>query len=222
VTRFYWIGSLVLVAVAAGAAAALYPFMPDRIPTHWNIRGEVDGYGAKQWALFLVPAMMAGFLVLFYFLPALSPKHFEVTTFRSTYLYIMLIVTGLFFYIHAITMYASWRVAVDGAKYDLGRPLIAGMFLFFAVLGNVLGKVRKNFYIGVRVPWTLASDRVWNDTHRLAAWLMVGAGLVGFVLTLIGLSPIVAFVLLMFAAIIPIVYSFVHYKSLERRGALGD
>ena len=59
---------------------------------------------------------------------------------------------------------------------DIGRAMIGGMFLFFALLGNVMGKVRKNFYIGIRVPWTLASDRVWNDTHRLAAWMMVAGG----------------------------------------------
>jgi uncharacterized membrane protein len=219
-TRRYWIASLALCAGALAASALLYLRLPDQIPIHWNIRGEVDGYGAKQWALFVMPLAMAGMLVLFYFLPALSPKHFEVDTFRATYLYIMFVVTALFFYMHAITLYGTWKIAVHGGKFDLGRPLIAGIFLFFALLGNVLGKVRKNFYIGVRVPWTLASDRVWNDTHRLAARVFVVAGLIGFVLTISGVSPIFAFVLLIISALVPAVYSFVHYKSLERRGAL--
>ena len=95
------------------------------------------------------------------------------------------------------------------------------MFLFFALMGNVMGKVRKNFYIGVRVPWTLASDRVWNDTHRLAAWVMVAAGLIGFVHDRQRLRrSFVAIVVLIASVFIPMVYSFVHYKSLERRGAL--
>ena len=98
--------------------------------------------------------------------------------------------------------------------------MIAGIFLFIALLGNVMGKVRKNFYIGFRVPWTLASDRVWNDTHRLAAWVMVAAGAIGFVLVIAGVSPIVAIGLLIGSMLIPVVYSFIHYKSLERRGAL--
>jgi len=80
--------------------------------------------------------------------------------------------------------------------------------------------VRKNFYIGIRVPWTLASDRVWNDTHRLAAWVMVAAGVIGFLLVIAGASPIVAIGLLIGSMLIPVVYSFIHYKSLERRGAL--
>jgi uncharacterized membrane protein len=83
-----------------------------------------------------------------------------------------------------------------------------------------MGKVRKNFYIGVRVPWTLASDRVWNDTHRLAAWVMVTVGVIGFLLIIAGVSPMVAIGLLIGSMLIPAVYSFIHYKSLERRGTL--
>ena len=87
-------------------------------------------------------------------------------------------------------------------------------------MGNVMGKVRKNFYIGVRVPWTLASDRVWNDTHRLAAWVMVAAGVIGFAMIVLGAPIMAAFAVLIVSAFIPVIYSFVHYKSLERRGAL--
>ena len=147
------------------------------MPTHWNIEGKVDGWGDKSWATFLMPGMMIGLLILFAFLPALSPKHFEVDTFRSTYLYIMVLTTGLFAYMNGVILLATWQEVREGPKFmDIGRALIGGMFLFFALLGNVMGKVRKNFYIGIRVPWTLASDRVWNDTHRLAAWLMVVGG----------------------------------------------
>ena len=102
---------------------------------------------------------------------------------------------------------------------DIGRALIAGMFLFFALLGNVMGKVRKNFYIGIRVPWTLASDRVWNDTHRLAAWLMVAGGIIGFLLVIAGLPIVWSIGVLLVTFLIPVVYSFVHYKALERQGA---
>ena len=99
-TRIYWIIAFVLLAASIAAPAWLYPGLPDRIPTHWNIEGKVDGYGGK-WTLFVFPVMMVVMLVLFYFLPALSPKHFEVDAFRPTYLYIMDIVLGLFC-LHAV------------------------------------------------------------------------------------------------------------------------
>jgi DNA-binding transcriptional ArsR family regulator/uncharacterized membrane protein len=206
-------------AAAIIAPAWLYPGLPDQIPTHWNIEGKVDGYGGK-WTLFAFPGLMAGMLVLFYFLPALSPKHFEVDTFRPTYLYIMDIVLGLFAYMQGVLLYTVYQSVHAGASFDLGRGFMAGLFLFFALMGNQLGKVRKNFYIGVRVPWTLASDRVWNDTHRLAAWVMSAGGVIGFVLTVLGLSILVSIVILIVSALFPVVYSFVHYKALERSGQL--
>jgi uncharacterized membrane protein len=209
-----------LIVGAVGVSAWLYPSLPQQIPTHCNIKGEIDGYGDKNWALFLLPGMMVPLTLLFYFLPALSPKHFEVDSFRSTYLYIMVLITAMFTYIHGLTLYAVWRNTQHEGAFDLTRPLIGGMFLFFALLGNVMGKIRKNFYIGVRVPWTLASDRVWNDTHRLAAWVMVASGLVGFVLTISGLSLILALVVCIGSMLIPMVYSFFHYKALERAGEL--
>jgi uncharacterized membrane protein len=217
--RVYWTIGFLLVAASVVAAAWLYPGLPDRIPTHWNIRGEVDGYGGK-WTLFMFPMIMAGTLVLFYFLPALSPRHFEVDAFRPTYLYIMDIVLGLFAYIQGVLLYTVYRSANGGGNIDLGRGFMAGLFLFFALIGNQIGKVRKNFYIGVRTPWTLASDRVWNDTHRLAAWVMVTAGLIGFVLTILNVPIIVSFVILIGSALVPLIYSFIHYKTMERAGQL--
>ena len=140
-------------------------------------------------------------------------------TFRSTYLYIMVLVTALFAYMNGGHPAGDLAGGARGNKFmDIGRALIGGMFLFFALLGNVMGKVRKNFYIGIRVPWTLASDRVWNDTHRLAAWLMVGGGIIGFLLVLAGLPISGAFGVMIVTFLIPVVYSFVHYKALERQG----
>jgi uncharacterized membrane protein len=165
--------------------------------------------------------LMVGFLALFALLPALSPRHFEVDRFRSTYLYLMVLMTALFFYMNAVILMATWQSVREGPKtFDIGRALIAGIFLFFALMGNVMGKVRKNFYIGIRVPWTLASDRVWNDTHRLAAWLMVAVGALGFLLIVAGVHPLVALGLLIGSMLVPVFYSFVHYKTLERRGLL--
>jgi immunity protein, SdpI family len=218
-TRVYWVVAILLVAISAGAAAWLSPQLPDRIPTHWNIRGEVDGYGGK-WTLYLMPIMTSGMLVLFYFLPALSPKSFEVDTSRPTYLYIMVLVVGLFSYIQGVLLYTVYQTMAKQPSVDIGRAFIAGMFLFFGLMGNVIGKVRKNFYIGIRVPWTLASDRVWNDTHRMAAWLWVGAGVIGFASIVLGLPIYVAIALLVAAGLIPVIYSFIHYKALEQRGAL--
>ena len=218
-TRIYWIIALVILLASVAAPVWVYPSLPDRIPTHWNIKGEVDGYGGK-WTLFMFPIMMVPMLVLFYFLPALSPKQFEVDAFRPTYLYIMDLVLGLFAFMQGILLYTVYQGVHGDHSFDIGRGFFAGIFLFFALMGNVLGKVRKNFYIGIRVPWTLASDRVWNDTHRLGAWVMVGAGAIGFLMTILGAPIWLPIVVLVGSIFIPLIYSFVHYKALERAGQL--
>lgn len=218
-TRIYWIIAVALMVASIAAPACLYADLPDRIPTHWNIRGEVDGYGGK-WTLFLLPVMMVPLLALFYFLPALSPRHFEVDTFRSTYLYMMDVAIGLLTYMQAVLVYTVYQFAHGDRSFDIGRALFAGIFLFLALMGNVMGKVRKNFYIGIRTPWTLASERVWNDTHRLGAWVLAVAGLVGFAMMVLGVPMWAAVVLLIGSMLGLLVYSFLHYKSLERAGQL--
>lgn len=214
-TRIYWIVAVALVVLAWGMSALLYPALPATIPTHWNIHGKIDGYGPRG-TIFLMPGVMVWVLGLFAILPALSPKNFEVDASRTTFLLVMVLILGMLGYIQGVILYASWTMG----RLDMTRTLFAGTFLFFALLGNVLGRVRRNFYIGVRVPWTLASERVWNDTHRVAAWLFVACGLTGFLIAVTGLPLIAAFAVLIVAIVVPIVYSFVHYKQLERRGVL--
>lgn len=215
-TRFYLVIGVGLTVAAWLTAAAAYPYLPDRVPIHWNIHGEVDGYGQKQWAVFLTPAIMVALLGLFRVLPWLSPKPFTLDTFRDTYEFAVALTMGLTAYIHVLTLWSAWARPVDS-----GRALVAGICLFFAALGNVLGKVRRNFFIGVRTPWTLANERVWIDTHRLAARLFVAAGLIGFLLCLMFGGPaafITTAALILCAALAPAVYSLIRYKRLEREG----
>jgi uncharacterized membrane protein len=214
----------VLAAVAAlGVSLYLYHFqydnLPERVPTHWNARGEPDAWTPKQdvfWVFFLVPLAMAGMVVLSVVLPWVSPKGFKVEGFRPTWDYAWALIVLMMGYMHAAILVGS---LVEGA--DVTRLVFGGLFLFFALLGNVLGKVRRNFWMGVRTPWTLASDAVWEATHRLAAWLFVACGLAGFVAVLAGVNVLWCLPLLGVAALVPVLYSLWLYKRLERSGRIG-
>jgi uncharacterized membrane protein len=148
-------------------------------------------------------------------LPWLSPRPFSVERFRGTYEYIMFLLVALMGYIQVTILYTTLH-----HRLDTVRLMVSGIFLFFALLGNVLGKVRRNFWIGIRTPWTLASERVWNQTHRVAAWLYVVLGLVGFVAVLSGVELIAVFVVFMIGVLFPVVYSLVLYKRWQREGKL--
>jgi uncharacterized membrane protein len=88
-------------------------------------------------------------------------------------------------------------------------------------MGNVMGKVRRNFFIGVRTPWTLANERVWYATHRFAAKSMVAAGILAFIAAITGAPFLICLVLILLGVLTPVVYSLICYKGLERRGQLG-
>ena len=215
------LGSIVLTVLSGAASAVVYAnreaWLPEKVPTHWNAKGEVDAWTPRDAVLpyLAVPAGMAGMLLLTLALPWLSPRKFSIESFRSTYDYIMALAVFLFAYMHGVFLAVQL-----GTGIDLLSWLIGGMLLILAAMGNVLGKVKRNFYVGVRTPWTLASDTVWNSTHRLAAWLMAGSGLGGFVLVMAGVTPLVPLGLFFTAVIFPVFYSLWLYKRLEREGRL--
>jgi uncharacterized membrane protein len=117
---------------------------------------------------------MAGMMLLMNFIPWLSPKNFEVDSFRSTYLQVMLMLVSMLAYFFAAIPWAG-----VGHSLNVGRAIVGGVCLLIALLGNLMGKIRRNFYIGVRTPGALANERVWNATHRCAAKTLVAAGLAG-------------------------------------------
>jgi uncharacterized membrane protein len=217
--------SILLTLAALGGSLYTYEFqydrLPEKVPIHWNIRGVPDRWVPKHdviWNFLWMPAAMAGIVVLTAILPWLSPKQFDVDRFRDTYGYLMTLVVALFGFIHLLILFGSLQ---PPGSLDLGRWLVGGIFLFLALIGNVLGRTRRNFWMGVRTPWTLASETVWIRTHRLTAWLFVVIGVAGFAAVVAGVPLFWCFVTLMILGVcVPVVYSLTLYKRLERQGRL--
>jgi uncharacterized membrane protein len=220
-TRWLYLAIAVTIAALVGSLYVyfgLYDRLAEQLPVHWDINGEPDKFVPKEVAwkyLLLTPGLMIGFVLLTLVLPWLSPKSFEVGRFRDTYGYVMALVVVLFGYIQAVLLWSTLH-----PESRTARLLVAGILLFFALLGNVLGQVRRNFWMGIRTPWTIASEQVWNQTHRLAGWLFVGFGLLGSAAVLLGAPLLWSFVALMVVALLPVVYSLVLYKRLEKLGKL--
>ncbi|HEY6347850.1 MAG TPA: DUF1648 domain-containing protein [Candidatus Angelobacter sp.] len=211
--RYFLICGLIILATLV-AGLLIYPHLPERVPSHWDIHGKINGYESRLAAVLIVPAMMVLLVLAFAALPALSPRHFEIDTFQSTYLYLMLVIIVTLAYFHGLMLWAAFSPTVP-----MTRAILGGICVLWILMGNVLGRVRRNFYVGIRTPWTLASEQVWYATHRLGGRAFVWTGLLGLVLTFVLPNPLMMFPCLIAGALIPVVYSFVYYKRLEREGA---
>jgi uncharacterized membrane protein len=203
---------LALIAVAIAATLLLYPHLPEQVATHWGIDGQPNGYSPRAMLWAIGPGFLALIVILNGALPWFSPRRFDVNAFRPTYDFILLAVFLMMAYCYGIILWAG-----VGRPVAIGRAVVGGICFFIAVIGNVLGKVRRNFYIGIRTPWTLASERVWHATHRFAAKSFVIAGIAGLAMAGLYIAPAVV---IGAGALAPVLYSLVYYKRLERRGEL--
>lgn len=202
--------SALFVLILLSAFVWLYPYMPARVPTHWNAQGQVNGYMSPLGAMLTPMIVIAVLAVLTLLLPAISPRGFAITPFGSIFALIMLA-------LQAFVLVSALAVLLNAAGHPVQMPLISmlGIGALLMVIGNYLGKLRKNFFIGIRTPWTLASDAVWERTHRVGGWLFMLAGAVGIVLALAGGSLVGLVAIVLAVALVLTVYSYVAYRRLE-------
>ncbi len=162
-----------VIAVMFAAAALYWPSAPSRFPVHWNWQGQVDRYGDKFEGLLLMPLMTLGIYLLLVFLPRIDPLRANYELFEGTYAILRLVFTVIFALIYAVSLLSAHGYPIDTS---LLIPLLVGGMLI--VVGNFMGKIRPNWFVGIRTPWTLASKRSWVKTHRLGGWLFILSGLV--------------------------------------------
>jgi len=199
------------ILLASLAISAFYNFrLPEHVPTHWNIHNQADQYGSKWQMVLLGPGMVLFAIGLTLLLPKISPKNYEIDRFNGTFAYAMVLVTSLFLLISILFLRAA-----EGVKIDFIKVMMSVMFMFFALLGNVIGKVRRNFYMGIRTPWTLASEAVWDATHRQAGYIWFIGGIFGTALVLLGLPLLWSMALFMAVVLWPVVHSYSIYRKLE-------
>jgi uncharacterized membrane protein len=205
--------SALFVLILLAAFVWLSPHMPARVPTHWNAQGQVNGYMSPLGAMLTPMIVIAVLALLTLLLPAISPRGFAITPFGSIFALIILAV-------QAFVLVAALAVLLNAAGHPVPMSLVSmlGIGALLMVIGNYMGKVRKNFFIGIRTPWTLASDAVWERTHRIGGWLFMLAGAVGIALALAGGSLVVLVAIVLGVALVLTVYSYVAYRRLESDG----
>lgn len=209
--RYLLLCGLVLLATLA-FTLAMYAKLPATIPTHWNGAGEINGYGPRG-VVFIQTGVMVLTMLLWTVLPWLSPKRFAVDTFDATYWQLGLMLVGLIGYIQCLMVWGAISPSLP-----MGRALFGGLAVCLGLIGNVMGKVRRNFWIGIRTPWTLASERVWYSAHRFAARSMVICAALALAGVVTALPLALCLTVLVAGLVVPAFYSLLVYKRLERKG----
>lgn len=204
------LGQFVIFCVTVAISAYFAVTLPDTVATHFDINGHADQYGSKWFPVLLAPGMQLFILLLTVALPFLSPKNFEVTRSGRAYGELMLLVSAFMGVLDVLILLKTANVPVD-----LTRWLLASLFLFISIMGNLMGKIKRNFYVGIKTPWTLADERVWTQTHRMAAHQFFVGGLIGALLSLVGVPMLWMFGFMTVMCFVPVVMSLVIYKRLN-------
>lgn len=201
--------SLILLGFVLGAY--FYPSLPDKVPTHWNASGEVNGYGSKLFGAFGLPGISLGTYLMYLVLPYIDPKRKNYADFKSTYQFLKYLIILFFLGLEVMTLLIASGVMVN-------KPIFIQLMisLLFILIGNVMGRFKHNYFIGVRTPWTLANEEVWRKTHRLAAPLWVLGGIINILLAFMGTNytGIGFIVIIAVISIVPIGYSYIAYRQI--------
>ena len=207
--------SLTLIALALIAGAVLWNQLPDQMASHWNANDQVDGTMPKFWGIFMMPLVTLGMMALFIIVPQIDPLKANIAQFRETFNIFIVLIIAFMLYIHGLTL--AWSLGFTNFK--MSAAMLPFMGLLFIAIGYMLKKARRNFFIGIRTPWTLSSDTVWDKTHQLGSVLFILSGAFTIVGGFFGGMAAfwLMFVPLIGSSVFLVVYSYVLYRS-ETKG----
>lgn len=203
------IANIILVVASFLGSLLYYPRLPDLVPMHWNFQGNVDSYMPKQIAAFVMPVLALLIFLLYEMLPAFDPKKSNYRSFKKEWHTIQTAILGFLTYMQFLVFSIAVRPNIR-----LMPLMFFGMGILFIVIGNNLAKIKQNYFIGVRVPWTLANETNWNKTHRFARLTFMVVGVI-ILLEAVFLwqSPVIIFGSILLAVVIPALYSFLLFKK---------
>jgi uncharacterized membrane protein len=208
-TRTTIVISIILIVFAVIFSASVYGRLPEQMASHWDTNNQVNGYISRFWGAFLMPVMAAGMLLLFLVIPSIDPLKANIAQFREYFNAFIALVIVFLVYMHFLTI--LWNLGYD--QFNMGAAMLPAIGLLFIFAGIMMRNAKRNFFIGIRTPWTLSSDRVWNETHRLGSILFIISGILSILGTFFAdyafwfiMIPIIGSTLFL------LVYSYVLYQ----------
>ncbi len=206
--RTYMI-ALAVIVLSFLLSIYLYSSMPEKMASHWNAQGEVDEYMEKSLAIFLFPSVTLPIFLLLIFIPRIDPLKKNIEKFREHYDIFIVIFVLYMSYIHTLTI--LWNF---GYKFDMLQLMAPAFAALFYYAGVMMENSKMNWFIGIRTPWTLSNEVVWNKTHKMAGkWFKV----VGVIAVFGALTKIYAIYLLVgpvvAVSLYAVAYSYFEYQK---------
>lgn len=210
-TRTTTIAVLIMVIAATIVGITFWNQLPDQMASHWGPNDEVNGYMSKFWGVFLMPLVTLGMMALFLVIPNIDPLRANIARFRDVFNLFITLMVAFMIYIHILTL--RWNLGYT--NFGMSKAMLPALGILFFFVGYMLRKAKRNFFIGIRTPWTLSSDRVWDETHRLGSVLFMISGVFAFIGSLFGGKTAFwfLFVPLIGSTLITLVYSYLLYEK---------
>jgi uncharacterized membrane protein len=190
----------------------VYPQIPNMMASHWNTEGQVDGYMSKFWGLFLMPFAIVGLSLLFIIIPIIDPLKSNIEKFRVHYDRFIILLIFYLFLIHIFVIVWSF-----GYRFNILYFMMPALGFLFYYAGILTENAKMNWFIGIRTPWTLSNEDVWNKTHKIGGMLFKIAGLIVFSGAFFS-EYTIFFILVPILSVVvfTVIYSYVEYqKTIE-------
>jgi uncharacterized membrane protein len=205
--------ALAMVSVSFAAGILLYPRMPDMVASHWDMQGDANGYSSKAFSVFLLPALSTLLLFLFLVIPKIDPLGKNIESFRKYYDGFILAFMAFMSYLYLLTI--LWNTC---CRFNMSQALAPAFGLLFYYLGILTENAKRNWFVGIRTPWTLSSDVVWDKTHKIGGRLFKAAGIIALFGALIPQYAIfLLLVPVMSVAAYTVIYSYVEYSRENKK-----
>lgn len=201
---------LIMILAAALAGLLLWSRLPDPMASHWNANDQVNGYISRFWGVFLMPLVALGMFLLFLLIPNIDPLKANIAKFRGVFNVFIVCIVGFMLYIHALTL--LWSLGYT--SFGMSKAMLPALGLLLILIGNLMRQAKRNWFIGIRTPWTLSSDTVWDKTHQLGAVLFMISGALALLGGFFGGMTALwfFFVPLMSSTVFLLIYSYILYQ----------
>ena len=205
--------ALIIVSILSFlGVSSFYPFLPDTIPIHWNASGEIDGWGGK-WNIFIFGALPLFNILLFKVLPKIDPKKESYEKHQKAYEWMQWITAIVFIGLSWLMLSFSM-----GVEFDMGIVIRLILGVMFILLGNFMGQLRQNYFVGIKTPWTLADKDVWRKTHRRGSvvFAIMGLTMIASILLPPGYLVVVVLTTSIGGVIYLFLYSYLEFRKLPK------